>query len=454
MSNPHVRTRFAALAMLGLLCACDGAVGTIRVTLVTAPESTAMDDVVRARLTLSEPLTVVESEVDADGQLLLDIDVIAEGPSSILTFEGFDAADQLVALGHSAPLPIAAVDADIALYVAAPLSLAAAPVILEPPRSEFGATTLGYGTIYIGGRDLSGAAVADVGLYNVYDHAFQIGADLPEPRTQPTLMTGANGQIYIFGGRYIDEEPSAVLWRFDTNVAPAGFYDTLRSDSSLARAGAAAAPLGQDTFLVTGDPLVVVEGLGDLASAVDNAPALSGTATTFHVGEIATTLFTGSGAGPSFATTYVGAQFNAVADAPAELNRSGHTAVVLADGDILIVGGAIDALPTATAVRYDIATREFTLISDLLAVPRTGAAVATTAGYLVVAGGIDGDGDIVADAEVFTSESLTPVGSLPMVVPRVGAVATDLGNQQVIIAGGVDSDGAAVEVVELFTPES
>ena len=452
ISAPRLETRTAALAMAALLCACEGAIGTISVAIVTAPESTVMDEVVRGRLTLSNPLTVVEADVDAGGHLLLDLEVVAEGPSSILTFEGFDAADQLVALGHSPALPIASVDAEIALYVATPLSLAAAPVVLEPPRSELGVTTLGYGTIYIGGRNRAGSAVSDVNLYNVYDHAFQIGDSLPEPRTQPTLMTGANGQIYIFGGRDIREELSAVLWRFDTNVAPAGFYDTLRSDASLVRAGAAAAPLGQDTFLVTGDPLIVIEGLSDLASAVDNAPALAGTATTFYTADIPTTLFTGSGAGSTFATTYVGAQFSEVAAAPAELNRSGHSAVVLADGDILIVGGDIDGLPAASAVRYDIATREFSVISALLAVPRTGAAIATTPNYLVVAGGLDAEGALVADAEVFTSDSLSPVASLPMVVPRVGAVATNLGNQQVIIVGGSDADGTAVEVVELFTP--
>ena len=86
MIPPLLRPRLVALAMVGLLCACEGAVGTIRVDLVTAPESTVMDGVVRARLTLSNPLTVVESDVDAGGQLLLDLEVVAEGPSSILTF--------------------------------------------------------------------------------------------------------------------------------------------------------------------------------------------------------------------------------------------------------------------------------------------------------------------------------------------------------------------------------
>ena len=78
--------------------------------------------------------------------------------------------------------------------------------------------------------------------------------------------------------------------------------------------------------------------------------------------------------------------------------------------------------------------------------------IAATAGYLVVAGGRDASGAIVPDVEVFDVETLERVATLPMLVPRAGATARPLPNQQVLIAGGVDASGAPVATIELFTP--
>ena len=127
-------------AALVALCAggCGGATGTIGLELVTAPGSTVLTDVARARLTLSSPPTVVDATRGPDGKFHLALDVVAEGPSGTLTFEGWDASDALIAIGRTPALPIAAIDAEIAIYVAAPDSLAAAPVALDPPRSAVG----------------------------------------------------------------------------------------------------------------------------------------------------------------------------------------------------------------------------------------------------------------------------------------------------------------------------
>lgn len=451
MSSPSLSRPVRALLAAALaLAGCEGNSGTIAVGLVTAPDSTVMDDVVHARLTLSDPPTVVERDVDADGKLRLDLDVEANSEQGTLTFEGFDADDQLVAFGRSPSLPIAAVEASIVIYVAAPLSVAEAPVVLEPKRVDMGATRLAYGVLYAGGRTGAGV-VGDVALYNAYSHEFQVGADLPEPRAAATLLTGSGGLAYIFGGIDSSYQDRATLWGFDTNVAPAGAYTELTSKASLARSGAVGAPLGQETYLVTGDPLVVIDGLSGSAAPSASGPPIEGTATTVVVSDSTHTLFTGNGAGSTHAILYADGQFTELADAPAELARDGHTAVVL-DGDIVIVGGADADGPLASAVRYDVEADQFTVIPDLLATPRRDAAIAAAGDYLVVAGGTDADGGLVGDVEVFDSE-LSRVTTLPMVVPRRGAIANALGDGQVIIAGGTDADDAATEVIELFTPD-
>ena len=128
-------TRALALAIAGL-CGCGGITGTIALELVTAPGSTVLADLTRARLTLSDPLTVVEVERGDDGRFRLELDVLALGPAGQLTFEGFDAGGARRALGRTPGLPVAAIDADVAIYVAAPDTLAAAPALSRPPATS------------------------------------------------------------------------------------------------------------------------------------------------------------------------------------------------------------------------------------------------------------------------------------------------------------------------------
>lgn len=443
--------RAIACAALLALVACEGNVGTVRLSIVTAPDSEVMDAVVRARLTLSDPPAVIETERNAEGQLLLDLEVTAEGQTGTVSFEGFDAGGDLVAYGTSGQLPVASVDADVALYVAAPRSLAEAPVALDPPRSELGATPMSFGVLVAGGRDATGAVVDDVAIYNVYSHELQLGDDLPSPRAAPTVMLGSFGVVYIFGGTDSAGEPTGTLWRFDTDVPPVGAYQTLTAEAGLARAGADSALLGQEAHVVVGDPLVVVDGVAGRARAFSNAPALTAPAASVSVAGVVVTLFAGIGAGDTGATTLTQGSFESI-EAPAAVLRTGHAVVLTADADILLVGGADDTgTPLASAVRWDAVGGGFTVIDDLLATPRTGAAIAASDDYLVVAGGIDAGGELVPTAEAFDARTLEPVATAPMVVPRRDATAVALGNGQVVIAGGTGADGAPVGTIELFT---
>jgi hypothetical protein len=139
-------------------------------------------------------------------------------------------------------------------------------------------------------------------------------------------------------------------------------------------------------------------------------------------------------------------------DAPAEMARTGHDTVVLPDNALLVIGGEADGALLASAVRVDLAGPEIWLEPNLLATPRRHAAVAVTSRYLIVAGGVDADGQVVADAEVLDAVTLGPVATLPLRVPRQGARAVSLANGQILLAGGVDADGLPVGVLELFTP--
>ena len=448
----------AAVLLGGLAGGCDRT-GTIAVTLVSAPDSAVLADVVRARLTLTQPPAVVEAERDASGELVLALDVPAEGVQGDIVFEGFGEDGELIAYGRSGPLPISGVTIDIAIYTAAPMSLAETPVPLGTPRADMGIAVLSYGALLAGGRTQDGAASAAVEVYSVYQHVFQEMNDLPAARTAPAAAAGARDVVYLFGGLDAGGAPSDTGYRLDTGATLGGAGSELATEGAgLARAGAVMVALGQERFAVTGMPPVRVEGLPGRASAWSGAPDLAGTATSAVLDGAVYTLFAGAGNGESGAILLVDDRFTELDPPEGAVNplwRSGHTSALLPDGSVLVLGGELDtadgtALP-ASAVRFQPDSRGWE-VTELLATPRTHAAAAATSEYLVVAGGVDENGVLVGDAEVFDATSLALVTTLPMVAPRSHATAVPLPNGQVLFVGGVDASGAPVGTAELFTP--
>lgn len=445
-------------AALVALCAggCGGATGTIGLELVTAPGSTVLADVTRARLTLSAPPTVVDATRGPDGRFHLAIDVVAEGPSGTLTFEGWDAADALIAIGRTPALPVAAIDAQVAIYVAAPDSLAAAPVPLDPPRTAVGTAAYPFGVMVAGGRDGAGAASDAVAIYNVFTHAWQVGVDLPAPRVAPTIGASSSGYAYLLGGDDASGAPTGTLWRYDTTAAPAGAVLALADLPAVARTAAPVALVRSEGFIVGGAPPLVIDGLTRTLTAAPSLPPLAGAAASVVVAtdgvDALHALFVGDGSGTSGVVRIAADGATDEASAPASARRTGHGAVALGDGRVIIVGGAVGGAPVASAIVASPASHLYVEQPAVLDTPRTNAAIAASGGALVVAGGTDASGAIVPTAEVLDLTTLTHRATIPMVVPRTGAVARPLDDGQVLIVGGTDAAGAPVGVVELFTP--
>ncbi len=144
---------------------------------------------------------------------------------------------------------------------------------------------------------------------------------------------------------------------------------------------------------------------------------------------------------------------------PMVTGRELHTATLLRDGKVLVVGGE-DAKGYAVgrAETYDPALGAF-IPTGSLSVGRYGhTATLLPDGRVLIAGGerINDDGFDIAlsSAEIYdpVTGKFHPTGS--MKVARKHHTATLLNNGQVLIAGGEDNNGHALQSAELYDPAS
>jgi hypothetical protein len=140
----------------------------------------------------------------------------------------------------------------------------------------------------------------------------------------------------------------------------------------------------------------------------------------------------------------------------ADLNvpRSGHTAVALADGTVLIVGGWGDNDPLASAERFDPARERFVRLADLPA-PRAGhTATLLQDGRVLIAGGTRARRQFEPLALIFDPRQGAFLQIGPLAEPREGHTATRLADGNVLLAGGTGPDGRVLASAEVYDPAS
>jgi hypothetical protein len=439
--------RAAALAAALAAVASCGQEGTLSVSLVFPPGTSRLPAAAQTvRLTLAVPGAapeVREASVSPDGSFQLSVAVPAGGGAATVTLEALDAGGLVLARGLSPPLPLTALDDTLALYLAPPLSFAAAPVALPQAVAELAAAPLSYGVVFAGGRNADGSRSDALEIYSLYHHRLFPGAHLPAPRAELLAVADRFDLVTLFGGLGIGEAPTADLLRFDTTVAPAGAYTTLSADPSLARAGVQAAPIGGDRYVVTGAPPILIDARAGTATAMANGQGGVTGATA------ASTTATSAGGAVVVLTGPTGAfRYDAAADQFAQVSpiaRSEQAQVALPGGDVLVVGPGTEALRISAAGAVT--------PTELLAVPRRRPAVAVAGTTLVVAGGFDAGGNALPDAELFDAATLAPRGGIPLVVPRGAATAVSLPNTCVLLVGGRSAvSGSPTATLEIFTP--
>jgi hypothetical protein len=136
-----------------------------------------------------------------------------------------------------------------------------------------------------------------------------------------------------------------------------------------------------------------------------------------------------------------------------------HTATLLNDGTVLVAGGSDLANQETldSAEIYNPAAGTFTLLSNTLNTARVGhTATLLNNGQVLIVGGYDPDTGFIADAELYDPPTQTFIDLGDTNVPRFRHTATILQNGQVLIAGGETdpTPSAAYNTAELFDPAS
>ena len=132
--------------------------------------------------------------------------------------------------------------------------------------------------------------------------------------------------------------------------------------------------------------------------------------------------------------------------------RAGHTATLLADGQVLVAGGEDSSGNlVASAELYNPASGTWTVSGRMLTTRQDHTATLLANGEVLVAGGISG-GAATASAELYNPSTGEWTATRSMTMPRAFAAAALLGNGQVLMAGGTNADGTSNTTAELYNP--
>jgi hypothetical protein len=134
------------------------------------------------------------------------------------------------------------------------------------------------------------------------------------------------------------------------------------------------------------------------------------------------------------------------------IGRVGHVAVLLPSGKVLIAGGWVGMGGTDSAELYDPAKGKFAVIAKMTIPRGRPSATVLANGDVLIAGGERRDNESLASAEVFHVKTLSFQSTGSMHHARISHTATLLPEGHVLIAGGY-ADGVE-SGAELYDPQT
>ena len=306
---------------------------------------------------------------------------------------------------------------------------------METARVHHTATLMPNGKVLIaGGADGAGNSLASAELFDSVTGTFSPTASMSSARSDAGAALLSNGKVLVVGGGDSAGNMFATAELYDpasANFSPTGSMST-------PRLGATITPLANGKVLIAG-------GFGPGTSAL---PRLDSA----EVYDPATGSFSSAGS--------------------MSVGRVLHTAVLLADGKVLIAGGTTSSggggAATASADLYDPQTNAFTPITKMMTDRAQLTSTLLGNGEVLTVGGWNGHAADSADDppwDPLFGELFSPVSKIfsqtgNMSTTRMGHTSSRLPDGTVLVVGGVpnlqnqDEQPSDPQSVELFIPTS
>jgi len=292
--------------------------------------------------------------------------------------------------------------------------------------------------VFAGGQDINGVAQASVEVYDPATGQFSpLVATMSTARKSHTAVLLNNGTVLIAGG--IDGNGN-ILNTAEIFDPTAGTLTLLSNTMSDSRALHAATLLDNGQVLISGgqDATSIVNTAEIYDPALEQFICVGGVSATPPL------------CNPSMSDS-----------------RMGHTATLLGDGSVLMVGGkdntgayiiSADRFTPAVATNAGAGVFKF---GGQMSDARFGhTATRLRDGTVLIAGGNDGF-DVLPTAEIynpatgqFALTGSSNSGATIMTTPRKNHTATLLSNGTVALVGGVDNSGNPLSSAEIYDPES
>ena len=294
---------------------------------------------------------------------------------------------------------------------------------MTEPRAYHTATLLSDGRVLIaGGQGSTGKGLATAELYDPATGKFSPTGSMGTARQLHTATLLSDGRVLIVGGALVAFGGPA--------LESAEVYDP--ASGTFSPTGSMAHPREAHTATLLPDGRVLVAG---------------GTTITF-----------GTSTYDAFAELYDPTTGKFSPTGSMAKARYWDTATLLPDGRVLIVGGVEQTLQLPSAELYDPATGKFSMTGSMATDRSEHTATLLRDGRVLIAGGTNGSSNAsggyaaLASAELYdpATGKFGKTGS--MTVGRVEDTATLLPDGRVLIAGGDDASGKVLASAELYQP--